>query len=366
MLLFSASFDLHTPQPIVAQAGCQLSMSIVTPPWFGQFVSRQWFRGVRNMWLHLWTSSFPVFPLTSFHLLPVYKLNFLHLPKCRNCLTQFFSSPLFPDSFLYLEKDFTMMMMMCHVVPVRWGRQGSGTLKAVPGCWEQWRRGHFLLGGGRTQRFPNLWVFCFSRGKHWPIPFSLALSCPVTSLSPSDQMTDLEVEHYALTHQSLLSDTAPSTMCGRGFVTGRRSRGKSGPAEKMAWRDGRSQLWLEVGWMVGRSVRGWFWIGWQRSCPHGDLVLAPSWLVGVALGSAAGSWWWKRSRGQSEGIGFSRLRPHFQHQALMSHQHCRHCYGLTPPVQGPSSKSQGMTQTCRQTSGRSPSWWCSEEEIISF
>ena len=52
--------------------------------------SCQWIRSFRSIWLHLWTSSLPpsllpspppVFPLTSFHLLPVYELNFLHPPK---------------------------------------------------------------------------------------------------------------------------------------------------------------------------------------------------------------------------------------------------------------------------------------------
>lgn len=47
-----------------------------------------------------------------------------------------------------------------------WWRKESGSLRAAPGYWEQWRQGHFLWGGERRRRFPSLWVFCFLKARY--------------------------------------------------------------------------------------------------------------------------------------------------------------------------------------------------------
>lgn len=235
------------------------------------------------------------------------------------------------------------------------GRQESWTLKAAPGCWGRWRRGHFLSGGGREPRFPGLWVSWFLNFGYLLISSSLARSCYVTSLSPSYQMTGWAVERSPPAHYSLRQGS--SAVYGSGFVTWERSWSKSGHDKKMAWKNGGSQLRMGVGWRERRNGHGWLWIGWQSSCHQADQIWAPSWSTDAGPSGDARHWWLRRSTGWSCGAGSSHPHPH--PRPLTSAQHFPHCSVLTPLLRGPSSECQGTPQTCRQTSGQSPSWWYS-------
>lgn len=328
----------------------------------------QWIGSCMNIWLHLWTSSLPPSLPSSFSFrspLSISSLsNFPH-PKISSFARLTLISSFLTYYLLHFWKHECVYnkCVMCHVVPVLWRRLRSETQMAELGCWGQVRQGHFLSRDVKGRRFPSLSVFFLLEAYYWPVPSFLVLSCSVTSPCLSDQMTGLEVVRWAPIHLHLCSGLPLSLAYGWGFVEGRRMRRrKSRPAEETAWRNGSSRLRMGVGWRGARSGHGGSWIGWQRSRRPDDRIWALSWLAGAALRSDAGSWSWRRNTGRSGGTGSSHPHPHLQPRVLMRCPRFPHCCDPTPPMQGPSSESQGTTQTCRQTSDRSPSWWCSAGE----